>query len=76
MYHLPIRAWPSDLFPYVKKRRSRGGGARGMGKDLAEEEGIFDCLACACAIMREGLRRTEVSGILFVKSDDAYSMGL
>jgi hypothetical protein len=47
-----------------------------MGKDLAEEEGIFDCLACACAIMREGLRRTEVSGILFVKSDDAYSMGL
>lgn len=57
MHHLLIRAWSSDFFPYAEEHRCRLGGALRVLEDLAEEERILDCLACACAVVWEGLAR-------------------
>ena len=61
MHHLSIRARPSNVLVHAQERRRRTRGALRVPKDLAEEEGIFDGLACACAIVRQGLRGGDVN---------------
>lgn len=56
MHHLSIRARPSNVLVHAQERRRRARGALRVPEDLAEKEGILDCLACACAVVRQGLR--------------------
>lgn len=53
MNHLRIGPRPSYFLPYLQELRCRLGRAGRVFEDLGEEEGIFDCLACTGAVVRQ-----------------------